>query len=179
MNWNIGTLNVRGIRGQIKRLAVFEFLKRSNFDIVFIQESHSTPSDEKVWLNEWGGPIYFSHGTSNAGGVAILMKNKFDIIEVIQPIPGRVVAIQVNFNSTIYAFINLYAPNLDEEQKEFYNSLLDALISPLFAKAEILIGGNFNLVLNPNLDKRGGLQVPRPALQNLNNLISSYLKIPR
>ena len=38
MNWNIGTLNVRGIRGQIKRLAVFEFLKRSNFDIVFIQE---------------------------------------------------------------------------------------------------------------------------------------------
>ena len=31
------------------------------------------------WERKWGGRILFSHGTSNAGGVAILFKNRFDI----------------------------------------------------------------------------------------------------
>ena len=54
---NIGTLNVRGLRGKVKRRALFEFLKHTYLDLIFLQETHSSISDEKYWEKEWGAPI--------------------------------------------------------------------------------------------------------------------------
>ena len=47
-------------------------------DIIFLQETHSTVKTETQWNNEWGAEIITSHGSSNARGVAILIKAGFD-----------------------------------------------------------------------------------------------------
>jgi len=66
-------LNVRGIRDQTKRRSISMFLKDQNATIYFLQETYSEPSDENVWKKEWGGEVFFSHGTKNSWGVCILI----------------------------------------------------------------------------------------------------------
>ena len=67
---SIITLNVNGLRAQRKRLLLFDFLKRSKFDIVLLQETHvSAVSDCVLWNRESGFKGYWSLGTSSSCGV--------------------------------------------------------------------------------------------------------------
>ena len=44
------------------------YLKDQKADFCFLQETFSKASDEVIWRNEWGGQIYFSHGTCHSKG---------------------------------------------------------------------------------------------------------------
>lgn len=68
------TFNVNGIQGYLKRRKIFGILKDHKIDIALLQECHSTPENELVWQNEFGGNIFFSHGSSESRGVAILFR---------------------------------------------------------------------------------------------------------
>lgn len=68
------SLNTNGMRLTSKRRALFKKCVNSDADFIFLQEVHSTPSDEKIWLSEWSGNGVFSHGRSNSCGVCILFK---------------------------------------------------------------------------------------------------------
>ena len=57
----VASFNVNGLRQNMKRKAVFYFLKQKQFDIILLQETHSLLADEKLWQCEWGGEIVFSH----------------------------------------------------------------------------------------------------------------------
>ena len=82
------SLNVRGLRNQIKRRAIFSYLKRQKADFYCLQESYSKEGDERIWQAEWGGAIFFSHGTEHASGVCILQKpNSYFDLNVYQQIP--------------------------------------------------------------------------------------------
>ena len=77
---NVISLNVRGLRDEIKRRAIFDFY-RQRCDILCLQETHSCPDTAQLWIAEWGHKILFSHGTTNSRGTAILFKKgtKVDI----------------------------------------------------------------------------------------------------
>ena len=51
----VGTFNVRGIGNGMKRRKIFHFLHNKEFDIVFLQETHSSKKSECIWRSEWGG----------------------------------------------------------------------------------------------------------------------------
>ena len=57
------SLNVRGIRDQIKRRSILSYLKDQKANIYFLQETYSEPKDEAIWKQKWGGELFFSHGT--------------------------------------------------------------------------------------------------------------------
>ena len=66
ISFDILSLNTRGIRDDLKRRKVFEWLKNytTKESIIFIQESHSTQDIEKLWSQQWLSKenIIFSHG---------------------------------------------------------------------------------------------------------------------
>ena len=76
---NISSFNCRGIRDKTKRILIFNWLQKSYPGIILLQETHSVKEDEKQWKKEWEGQIYFSHGTSNSKGVAILISPNLDL----------------------------------------------------------------------------------------------------
>ena len=43
-------------------------------DVIFFQEKHSKGELEKQWMNEWGGKIFYSHGSQNSCGVTVLIR---------------------------------------------------------------------------------------------------------
>ena len=76
--FNLLSLNVRGIRTFEKRKAVFSWLVNSDVDIIFLQETYSTRDIENIWRKQWKGEMFFSHGSNHSRGVLVLIKNNLD-----------------------------------------------------------------------------------------------------
>ena len=72
------SLNVRGINNFHKRRALFTWCRKRKADVIFLQETHSKVESEKQWMNERVGKIFYSHGSQNSCGVAVLIRNGFN-----------------------------------------------------------------------------------------------------
>ena len=118
---SIGSLNVRGINDEIKRNSVFKWAKKKKFDILFLQETYSSVDNESRWKQEWGGDIFFAHGTKHSKGVMIMIKPKLDVevIDTTMDKHGTFIVLTVNFMSEKFVFVNIYAPNKAAEKKFF------------------------------------------------------------
>jgi len=55
MKISILSLNVRGLRNQVKRRTIFRFLKDQNCQIYLLQKTFPEQKDEPIWKSEWGG----------------------------------------------------------------------------------------------------------------------------
>ena len=49
------------------------------YDIILLQECHSTKQVEHLWKGIWGGKIWFDHASSKEKGVAILFRKNFNL----------------------------------------------------------------------------------------------------
>ena len=48
------SLNVRGLRDNVKRREVFNWLRRKQFSVYMLQEVHCIESSNHLWAAEWG-----------------------------------------------------------------------------------------------------------------------------
>ena len=94
------SLNVRGLRDTVKRRSIFTYLKDQDANFYFLQETFPKVSDEAVWRNEWGGEIYFSHGTSHSKGVCVLINRvvKEKVTFTFSDADGRIILINLTHN---------------------------------------------------------------------------------
>ena len=155
MNLKIASLNVRGIGNNTKRREVFNWLRSKKFSIYMLQEAHCTENTTDIWTSEWGYKTLFSCCSSNKAGVGILFNNNFNlkILKAFVDPNGRFVICDIETNSKLLTLANVYAPN--EDDPDFFQAVFSHLSS--FHCEEIIIGGDFNLVLDLIKDKKGGL----------------------
>ena len=140
---NVISLNVRGLRNRLKRRSIFCFLKDQNCDVFFLQETCSEPNDENIWKSEWGGDMFFSHGSIHSRGVCILLNPSLNCIvkNIHKDQIGRIISIDLNFNAKNLSFCNVYAPNDLQQQQEFIHSLNTYLMSNTDVE-NLIIGGD-------------------------------------
>lgn len=156
-NLGLITLNVIGLRNATKRRAIFKSLRKKKVEVIFLQETHSTRDNERIWTSEWGGKILFAHGSSNSRGVAILFPRnpQVKIIDYVSDLEGRYILAQVTAGETTYTLLNTYAPTADKPEDQI--SYLDDLERcPQNADASsLIIGGDFNICIDPARDRAG------------------------
>ena len=154
MSVDICSLNVRGLGNKLKRDQVFHWLKEQSFDIYFLQETHLPSSFKNQIETEWGQNVFLSGSSRNSEGVCILLNNDFicNVIKHNDIITGRLQAIDIQYNDIDMTIINIYGPNNDEPT--FFDSLNNYIIQN--EENTFVIGGDFNTVLDPNLDKKNG-----------------------
>ena len=148
----ICSLNVRGIQDAKKRQDIFTWVKKKKFDVYFLQETHSTPSVESKWANEWGYKCFFSSYSSKSRGTAILFNNTFQYTlhnEIIDN-SGRFVILDLTLDGNRVTLGNIYGPNDDEPI--FFNHLQSKVEG--FGNNSIILGGDFNVVQNYTLDTK-------------------------
>ena len=154
----MSTFNCRGLGSHSKRITVLNWLKRLYNGIIYLQETHCTESHENSWRSIWKGEMFFSHGLSTARGVAILLPCDFDIVvdKVIKDKEGRFLMLVTTFNEQTLILANVYAPTKDKKEKQlnFLNYVYDSLQE--YSDKNVLLGGDFNVTLNPSFDKKGG-----------------------
>ena len=160
------TLNVRGLKNRIKRKSIFSYLKDQNCNFYLLQETFSEPKDEAIWKNEWGGDVFFSHGTNHSKGVCILVNPSLatKVENTYKDIDGRIIAIDVICNDVSFSICNVYAPTSHQLQGKFLQILNEFLTSNLNI-TQLIVGGDWNVTLE-NIDKRGGTQWKQTAYRN-------------
>ena len=171
-NLQIMTCNVNGLGNALKRRQIFRYLHEKKADIIFLQETHSTKSCERRWRMEFGGRIFFDHGTSESRGVAIVIDRNinFDVLNVVRSGSGRHIEMTIKFMEKTFLLSNVYAPNTDNPeffQKIFHN------ISINESDFKIL-GGDLNVHLDMNLDYKSKKQKDRNSKSA--EFINSFLE---
>jgi exonuclease III len=161
---NVLSLNVRGLGDGKKRREIFRWLKRyhkASESITFLQETHTVAENEKTWERDWGSKVFFSHGASNARGVAILMPTKFNFVTELlwRDEGGRILAVCIKSDDFLLNLVNIYAPTKDKPNDQ--NIILEQLQEHIkLAETPTLLGGDLNTYLDPVLDKKGGKTEP-------------------
>ena len=144
---SIYSFNARGLANKDKRVATFCWLQTKKFGIFYIQEAHSTEQLQKIWRQEWDGPIFFRHGKSNSRGVAILVTKSidFEVNTIDRDDNGRFLLIDCSIFGSKYILVNIYAPTIDKrtEQADFGSFLFSKLEK--YLGCNIIVGGDFNI----------------------------------
>ena len=122
------TLNVRGIVSASKRRKIFLWLKNQKANIMFLQETHSTKSNEIQFKNSWYGKSWFGASDSpHSKGVGILLSNTSEIefISSHDNNDGRSLLLNININGSPFTLVNVYAPNDISSRIKYFNNLLE------------------------------------------------------
>ena len=152
---SICSLNVNGIAEFPKRDKVFNHLKRQNFDIYLLQETHLPDVTKgKLWEKHWGGHACWSPGTTRSAGVGLLIhpRSTVKIENFSIDTAGRVVTAKIKADTRSFQVLNIYAPNQPSERVTFFANLWRYVMH----NTEIIIAGDFNCVPDIRLDKWGG-----------------------
>ena len=159
---SIASINVNGLNDPPKTDAIFLNLKEAKHDIVFLQETHLNPltADKIISKDCWTGLKYHSFGIDNRKGVSILLSDKLNTVihSSYACNKGHYLTLDLSIDNNRMLLVNVYAPtgnpNGTKRRIATFIELFNK-IGEYPAEVEHLIcGGDFNCVLNDNLDRR-------------------------
>ena len=119
----ICSLNCQGLGDQNKRRDVFDYLRKLQYSIICLQDTHFSNANERLIRNEWGYEAVFSSFNSRSRGVAILFKNNFEfkIHKCKGDTAGNFLIVDVEIKDKRFLLVNIYGPNKDDPG--FYENL--------------------------------------------------------
>ena len=120
----------------------------------------------------------FSHGSEHSRGVMILVKENFDCELKVCHIDndGRFIILRGQMQDHPFVVINIYAPNrANDQQCTFFEEIQMRLDEfEIDADSDIIIGGDFNVILDCDRDGFGGKPKLKIACKKIENLCSSF-----
>ena len=173
-SFKILSFNANSIGRNPKRQTVFHHLKKKNPDIIIACDTRICKSIENAIREEWGGNCVFNSFSSQARGVAIFIKKNFPvtILDKFCDTNGNILAILLNYEDKRLLLEGLYGPNSDEPA--FYSELAFKKILD-WAPEYSIFAGDFNLVLDPNIDTKNYLHINNPnAMDELKSKMQTF-----
>ena len=139
---------------------MFNYLRKKNFHIYCLQDTHFIKDSELRIRSEWGGNCEFSSFRCNSRGVCVLFNYNFSykIHSRKNDEYGNFLALDVSIDDHRITLVSLYGQNNDNPN--FFHQILD--IYNEFENQDIIICGDFNLVQNQELDTYNYLNVNNP-----------------
>ena len=159
------SLNVNGLRNRVKRKALMKRVREAGWDIILFQETHSDANVTSLWKSEWGGQAYFANGDSASRGVAVFFRRglSFEVIEMHADPMGRYLILHLSFQDKSYWIGNIYAPTQQYELEQISTlNKVEEILSHGGGET-ILLGGDFNIQLDPGLDRKNSSYPVRAA----------------
>ena len=149
------SFNCRGLHKTLKRKTIFATCKK--YDVCCLQETFITDHLAPVWNKEWDGPFLHFPGTNNSKGQIILINNNLNLDSAPKIIHAeeRIIVIELVIDHKTFFILNIYAPNIKKEKPDFFKQLSNC-INSLTIDSNILVCGDFNTVLNNDLDVISG-----------------------
>ena len=169
---NVLSINVRGLGMYDKRKLMYNYFRENNADLILVQETHCQPKNNLEM--EWGGTIYHSYGMSNARGVSIFLSRRLSgrikDVSTKTDTQGRLLLLEFVLENARYAIVNVYGPNKDDPV--FFEDMASMLEG---SPAEhIIVGGDFNLVMDPEVDSKNRRDNQPNARKSLIKAMNSF-----
>ena len=172
LDFKLLSLNVRGLRDFKKRKTIINWIMKQKADIIFLQETYSTPDIVTHWKYQWKGNMYFSHGSNKSKGVLILIKKdiEFKLKNIKIDTNGRFIVAQCEIQNSPFVLTNVYASNITEEQVDFFHNIEQLESLDFDPDSNIVIGGDFNVTFTTDLDCSGGKPIVKKSVKALEEL---------
>uniref|UniRef100_A0A8C5MMK0 Reverse transcriptase domain-containing protein n=1 Tax=Leptobrachium leishanense TaxID=445787 RepID=A0A8C5MMK0_9ANUR len=142
--------NVEGLNSPIKRKKILTHLVTLRPDVVFLQETHWASPDNHLrapWIGYQTSAPYMN----KKRGTAILLNKSlpFIVLDEANDTHGRFSIVLASLLGETYLLVNIYAPHPPHLQ--FFSDLYASLLQ--YTYTHCIIGGDFNAVLDPVLDR--------------------------
>ena len=163
------SMNCQGLSSKTKRADTLNFLKSKRYSIYMLQDTHFTNKEENYIRTQWGFDCFFNNFASNSRGVAILLNNNFEskVQRVEKDDSGNFLILDIQIEDNIITLVNIYGPNRDDP--EFYKLILSKIND---TDNQVIIAGDFNLLLNPEKDSVNYVNINNPkAREEVLNMI--------
>ena len=105
-----------------KQKDVFDFLRKRNFDIILLQETHMKSNAENYIRSLWGYNAFVCGTSSASKGVAILFKNTFEykVHNILKDeISGCYLILDISIFGDRFTIANIYGPS-DRDNPDFF-----------------------------------------------------------
>lgn len=168
---SIFSQNCQGLANPQKRRSVFRHIRLKKYNIICLQDVHIQKLQESYIKSEWGYNIYFSCFNNSSRGVMVLLNNNFEheVERVYSDINGNYIILDINIEGKKFTLVSLYGPN--DDKPSFYKEIRQKYNA--FQNDKIIICGDWNLVINPDLDTNNYLHINNPrARQEVLNMIN-------
>ena len=171
------SLNARGIRDLHKRKSILTWIEKQKSDITFLQETYSTPEVINDWKFQWRGEMILSHGSNHSRGVLVLINEQlqYEIRNTVIDDEGRYILLDMTIQESPFLLLNVYAPTKPNEQIVFFQEILSVVQSANFdTECRVIIGGDFNVHFDADLDNSGGQTETKSTVKNIQDIMLEY-----
>ena len=150
----LGTFNINGASNYEKLKDTFDYIRRKDIDIILLQETHWKTESENYIRSIWGYNCFICGNSNASKGVAIVFKNTFTykINRVIRDMEGgSYIVLDLSIFDERYIIVNIYGPS-ERDTPDFFTNIFQKIEDT--GCRQVMIGGDWNVVLNPNIDTR-------------------------
>ena len=158
-------MNAQGLGDKGKRNDVINLLKNKKYSICMLQDTHFTELEETYIKIQWGYNCYFSNHNSQSRGVSIFINNNFDFKfkKLEKDTGGNLLILNCKICDKDITLINIYGPNRDSP--DFYQNLSKRMLK--YENSSFILAGDFNLILNPDIDAFNYTHLNNPHSRNI------------
>ena len=176
-DFSVGSLNVRGLNGQVKRHAIFDWARKKDFDIIMLQECYCDAETNANWATEWGGECLFSNGTKHSCGTMVLFNKSFEFKIEDSKIDsqGRFIFVKLEIDGEKFILLNIYGPTKQSEKQSFFSKIANNFVElDISINDKLVLGGDFNVIFDSSIDKKGGREKIEAVPRSLSQIIETY-----
>ena len=126
---------------------------------------------------QWRGKLFFAHGSNHSCGVMILVRSDLDFNprSISCDDEGRSIIIEAEVQGSPFLFVNIYAPNKVQDQCRFFDKLNKNIEDRVVnEELRIIIGGDFNVTLDSDLDCSGGRPFRKDSVKHIQDLCLDF-----
>ena len=157
-------LNCQGLGIEKKRRQIIHNMRTKNFSIICLVDTHFAKDQERRLTSEWGYKTFFSSFNKQSRGVAIFLNNNFEfkIHSYFNDTNGNLLILDIEIDKHRITLATLYGPNNDDPN--FFEFLERKIIE--MGNKDIIINGDWNLLLNPQIDGLNYKHINNPNARN-------------
>ena len=119
--------------------------------------------------------MIFSHGSNHSRGVLVLINEQlqYEINNIVIDDEGQYILLEMTIQESPFLLLNLCAQL--NEQIAFFQEILSAVQSAYFdTECRVVIGGDFNVHLDADLDNSGGQIETKSTVKNIQDIMLEY-----
>ena len=157
-------LNCQGLGNDKKRRDVMQNLRSKKFSIICLIDTHFVQSQHRRITSEWGFTTYYSSYSTLSRGVAIFFNNNFEfkVHSFYNDHNGNMLILDIEIDEHRITLATIYGPNNDDPG--FFDNLRRKILE--IGNNDIIINGDWNLLLNPEIDGINYKHVNNPKARN-------------
>lgn len=171
----VSTLNIGGMLSPLKQTSYLRYLQENSICIALVQETNqnvTTSLDVLKHSNCY--KMFSSPGSQRGSGLLILISSSFYTSDLVfnEIYPGYAAALKFKSNSILYTIVNIYLPHNQLVAIDILTTTEHFLRNTI--TGHIIVGGDFNCVLDPGLDRTSGIETHNAMVTALTNFVSFF-----